>query len=68
MIDKLNVKKDVFVMDMMLICNEEVILEIMWKDVGKVWDIIVFVILVFVVLVFNSVYFVVNILEIECIL
>lgn len=58
MIDKLNVKKDVFVMDMMLICNEEVILEIMWKDVGKVWDIIVFVILVFVVLVFNSVYFV----------
>lgn len=45
-------------MDMMLICNEEVILEIMWKDVGKVWDIIVFVILVFVVLVFNSVYFV----------
>lgn len=58
MIDKLNVKKDVFVIDMMLICNEEVILEIMWKDVGKVWDIIVFVILVFVVLVFNSVYFV----------
>lgn len=58
MIDKLNVKKDVFVMDMMLICNEGVILEIMWKDVGKVWDIIVFVILVFVVLVFNSVYFV----------